>query len=179
MGLRDRLVAKAMTNLPDHRGALIEALGPGDELLGFTFSIPVAYETGSGSGFGTARLTGLLINKVTEQISKARHISGDGGSIARTLPRDASVSRPMVISRSGLSIWDFGPTRQTFPPSRLVAVARRDVSSITRTGQSRGGYVQIRVAFADGSFFDYRAAEHDLYADFWPAAESFGSAHVG
>ena len=172
MGLRDRLVAKAMTNLPDHRSALIEALGPSEELLGFTFGIPVAYETGSGSGFGTARLTGLVINKVTEQVSKARHISGDGASIARTLPRDAA-SRPLVISSGGLSIWDFGPTSQTFPPSRLIAVARQDVSSITRTGQSRGGYVEIRVVFSDESFFDYRAAEHALYADFWPAAESF------
>lgn len=173
MGLRDRLIAKAMTNLPDHRSALIEALGPGDELLGFTFSTPVAYETGSGTGFGTARLTGLLINKATEQVSKARHISGADGSIARTLPRDASTSRPLVISSSGLSIWDSGPTSQTFRPTRLVAVARRDVSSITRTGKSRGGYAGIRVAFSDQSFFDYRAADHALYADFWPAIESF------
>ncbi|MEY9889931.1 hypothetical protein ABIA35_000033 [Catenulispora sp. MAP12-49] len=172
MGLRDRLIAKAMTNLPDHRSALIEALGPNEKLLGFTFSTPVAFETGSGTGFGTARLTGLVINKVTEQVSKARHISGDSGSIARTLPRDAA-SRVLAISSWGLSIWDFGPTSQTFPPSRLVAVARQDVRSITRTGQSRGGYVEIRVVFSDESFFDYRAAEHALYADFWSAVESF------
>lgn len=173
MGLRDRLIARAMTNLPDHRSVLIEALGPGDELLGFTFSTPVAFESGSGSGFGTARLTGLIINKVTEQVSKARHISGEGGSIARTLPRDASMSRPLVISSSGLSIWDFGLTSQATRPSRLVAVARRDISSIARTGRSRGGYVEIRVVFSDESFFDYRAADHALYADFWPAIESF------
>lgn len=172
MGLRDRLIAKAMTNLPDHRSALIEALGSDEELLGFTFGTPVAFETGSGTGFGTARVTGLLINKVTEQVSKARHISGDSGSIARTLPRDAA-SRALVISDRGLSIWDFGPTSQTFPPSRQVAVARPDISSITSTGRSRGGYVEIRVIFSDESFFDYRAAEHALYADFWSAIKSF------
>ncbi|WP_370149884.1 hypothetical protein [Streptacidiphilus sp. EB129] len=171
--MRDRLVARAMANLPDHRGTLIEALGPGDELLGFIFGAPVAYETGFGSGFGTARLTGTIINKVTEQVSKARHIGGDTGTIARTLPREGSPTRPIVISKLGLSIWDLGIAGQTSPPSRQVSVARQNIRSISRTGKTRGGMVEIRVVFSDESYFDYRVMEHDLYADFWPATETF------
>jgi len=167
MGLRDRLAAKAAARTPDYRPLLSEALGAEDRLIGFTFGTPVSYETGRGAGLGTARLTGTLINKATEQISKARHIGGDEGSIARTLPRDASGSRAIVISANGFSVWDF----QT--PECLARVPRAQVASVERVGDGAQGWATIRVTFTDESFFDYKVMDHEMYADFWTAAVGF------
>ncbi|HEX7738070.1 MAG TPA: hypothetical protein VF426_00320 [Marmoricola sp.] len=167
MGFRDRLMAKAAARTPDYRPLLSEALGADDELIGFTFGTPVAHETGRGAGFGTARLTGTLINKAGEQISKARHMGGDEGSIAHTLPRDASGSRAIVVSRAGFSVWDF----QT--PECLARVPRSQVASLKRAGDAAQGWATARITFADGSFFDYKVMDHEMYADFWTAAAGF------
>jgi hypothetical protein len=160
MGLMDRYAAFVNGPEVDLAAEIGAALGQDDRLVVHTAVVPSAYRRGGGGGIS---LSGKLLNVVTSavenSVSGSRHIGGDEGSIARTLPREGG-PYVLALSTQALTLWDFGMALRTVPGDRLVTVPRAQVTSVEDTGTTaQGGVPVARITFADGSYFDYRLVE--------------------
>lgn len=175
MGLMDKLKAKLAAMGPDYAAALTEALGPDDVLVACGNVTPAAYERGGGvGGDAGARLLRAAVDTATNAVSGARHVGGEAGSIAQSLPRDGNFTIG-ALSASGLSLWSFGQLGNDPEPSLIVKISGDHIRSAATTGQrAQGGQQVVRFTFSDDSFFDYRMLPQQ--ADFfdgclrrWPA----------
>lgn len=157
MGLRDKITAKLASMGIDHHQVLTEHLGPEDPLVACAGMLPAAYKRGGGSGLlnGT-QIAMKAVDAATNAVSGKRHVSGEDGTIAASLPRDGSLMYGSLSAR-GLSLWDFGMNGQQLPPRFVLRIAGEQLRSVGDTGtKAQGGAVVVRFTFVDASFFDYR-----------------------
>jgi hypothetical protein len=175
MGLRDKFYAKMASLGIDHDAVLAEQLGPEDPLVTTGGMTPSAYERAGGQGGMNVggRLMAKAIDGATNAVSKSRHLGGDEGSIARSLPLSGDLMIGALSSR-GLSLWDFGVNGQQTPPSLLLRIPGDQVASVVDTGtKAQGGTFVVRFTFVDDSFIDYRVlptrrAFVDALTERWP-----------
>lgn len=170
MGLFDKYIQKVAGSGPDVPALMRRLLGANDEFLAWTTATPEGFVRDS----GVTSLSWALVNAVADKVLTAKsqneHISGEPGSVATTLPTDGEVLT-LVASHSGVSVWRFlgGATED---PTLYYRLNPEHVRSITDTGKrAQGGAWIIRVAFVDGSHFDYRIM-HD-YDQFLTACRYF------
>lgn len=171
MGLKDRMMRRFMAGAPDHGAVIQERLGEDDRVEGYGFALPVAYERGGG-GVGGGKALTRLANAATNVVSQNRHVGGEAGSIAQSLPREPQ-HVAVTISQRSISIWDFGMQFSDDDPAERFRIACDQLVSVERTGKKRqGGQIEFRLTFADGSFADW-ALHPSLASGFWEAAEAF------
>lgn len=171
MGLKDRMMKRFMAGAPDHGAVIQERLGEDDRVEGHGFALPVAYERGGG-GVGGGKALTRLANAATNAVSQDRHVGGEAGSIAQSLPRDPQ-HVAVAISQRTISIWDFGMQFSDDEPAERFRIDRAQLVSLERTGKKRqGGQIEFRLTFADGSFADW-ALHPSLENGFWEAAAAF------
>ena len=162
---------KSAVSGPDPAETLRRVLGD-DELLAF---VPVM---ASGSAVADKKrprdlgeLAGKAANRLKDQYIADKHIGGDDGSIARSLPNTTDIL-VLALAEKSISLWSFGPSGRKTEPDLVARIPRDQVASITDTGKRtvRG---HIRLSFTDASFFD----EQTLKApseEFWQAADAYG-----
>ncbi|HXH80966.1 hypothetical protein [Nocardioides sp.] len=172
MGLRDKWMAQMSARMPDYGSVLTEALGDDAPCQAHALVVPAAYErnSGSGSDIGSALLK-RAVDLASNSIAENKHIGGDDGSIARSLPRVGDMLA-LALSPTSLSFWSFGITGRELPPQRRIRLDRDVVRGLVGTGKrSQGGAGVARLSFVDGSFFDYRVVMAPA-PEFWVEAES-------
>lgn len=176
MGLKARMMRRFMANAPDHGAVIQERLGDDDRVEGYAFAIPVAYER-SGGGVGGGKAFTRLANAATNAVSQGKHVGGEAGSIATTLPLDPQHCA-LTISTQSLTIWDFGMQFLDEEPREAFRLDRAQLVSIERTGKTRqGDQVEARLTFVDGSFTDWALHTHEAFdRGFWAAADRLGAA---
>ncbi|MGJ9411084.1 hypothetical protein ACHAAC_00085 [Aeromicrobium sp. CF4.19] len=168
MGMFDKI--KASMTPPDHAAVLQASLGQ-ERYLGHAVAIPSATESTRRHSIRDATdVAQAAAHRLTDKIVEDRHIGGDEGSVALSLPRS---SDPMVIAISDTSLtwWKFGLGAKKTEPDLVASVPREDVVSVADTG-SRKVRGHVRLSFADGSFFDYQSVMAPS-EQFWQAAATF------
>lgn len=156
MGLFDKFINKMASMGVNQGQVLTEELGDGDTFIACGMVNPTAYEGSGGSvGGGGARLIAKAANAASNAISAKRHIGGEEGTIATTLPRDAGLFYG-AVSRNAFSVWDFGEDGQQVPPTLQYRIPSESIRSVAATGQKVQGRSPVyRFTFSDDSFFDY------------------------
>lgn len=173
MGLFDKLKDKVSGMMPDHAAVLQEQLGQ-ERHLAHVGVLPSATETDRSSR--PKDLTELAQGAAHELIDKTvqdRHIGGEEGSIARSLPRSADPVM-LALAEGSVTVWKFGLGAKAKAPDLVVRVPREQIASIADTG-SRKARGHLRLTFTDESFFDYQTLAAPT-EEFWAAAEGFGAA---
>lgn len=170
MGLFDKVKDKLAGLTPDYPVVLQERLG-GEQLLAFQAVLPSATESDrSGRAKDLTEVAQAAAHQLTDKLIKDKHIGGAEGSIAHSLPRSAD---PMMLAlaQGSVTLWKFtiGKT-----PDLVARVERAEVASIADTGK-RTARGHVRLAFTDGSFFDYQTLKAPT-PEFWAAAEGFSQA---
>jgi hypothetical protein len=157
MGLLDKYVQMVSGPAPDMPALMGGLLGSEDTFLSWTTATPEAVESDGSGGVSSDplnRLLNMAVKAAVSAHSASKHIGGEPGSIARTLPRDGE-QLTLVVSQAGLSAWRGNGYRGNVPEP-LYRIAAEHISTVTDTGQRRQGQAMIcRVDFVDGSFFDY------------------------
>lgn len=170
MGFFDKV--KGALTPPDHAAIIQERLGD-EPVLAHAPVIASAAESG-GSRASSHGLTGLAQNaahRLTDSVVENRHIAGEDGSVARSLPRTEA---PVVLALGGdsVTVWEFGLGAKKTAPELIARIPRAQVTSIAATGK-RKARGHVRLTFTDGSFFDYQTVSAPSDA-FWTAADGFG-----
>lgn len=154
MGLLDKYIAKIAGPGPDVPSLMKRLLDSDDQYLSWTTASPEGFTRESQS----VSLSWALINKVVDKAmtsaAQSKHIGGEPGSIATTLPTDGDVLT-LVVSRKGLSAWRFLAGAQA-DPSLYYRINRDNVRSVTDVTERQDNASVLRVTFTDESFFDYR-----------------------
>lgn len=173
MGLFDKLKNSLSGLRPDHDAVLQEKLGD-ERHLAHVGVLPSASETDrSAKAKDLTELAQNAAHKMTDKYVEDRHISGEEGSIARSISRSTDPVM-LTLAEHSLTVWQFGLGAKSTNPDLVLRVPREQVASVADTGK-RTARGHIRISFTDGSFFDYQTltAPSD---QFWDAAASFGSA---
>lgn len=169
MGLLDRIKNTLASMGPDNAAMVTQALEPGDVLRAHALATPAGFDTGAA---GPGQILTAVVNTATEVVSKKRHMGGEEGSIARSLPT-AGEGRILAITDRGVSVWDFGVMRNEPASAPEYRIAREHIASLVDTGSRvQGGGSIWRLTFSDGSFFGYRI--HPLGETFAEAAAALG-----
>lgn len=170
MGLFDKMKDTLAGLTPDYPAALQEGLGS-ELLLAHLAVLPSATETDrSDRAKNLTEVAQGAAHHFLDKAVKDRHIGGDEGSIARSLPRS---SDPMMLAlaQDSATLWKFTIGKA---PSLVARVERAEIASVTDTGK-RTARGHVRLAFRDGSFFDYQTLKSPE-PEFWAAAEGFSAA---
>lgn len=153
MGMLDKIKAKLASLGPDHGAMLRDALPADEVFLANATVVPAAFERGGGQ----ADIFKAGINAVSSAMSKNKHVSGEPGSMARSLPLSGE-TRIMAVTSRGLSVWDFGVMMNEPATTPEYRIAREHITSFVDTGQrAQGGSIIWHVTFVDGSTFGYRS----------------------
>jgi len=173
MGFRDSWASAFGMTPPDYAAEISAQLPAEEWFVSHAQVIPSAFKGGgSGSISITQRITSKLINLAADAVSKKRHLGGEEGTRAHSLPREGSL-KVLALTTAGLSLWDFGPYGADAPGELELRIPRAEVASIADTGErAQGGVPVARVTFADGSFFDYRLMNKPG-AEFWGAVAAW------
>ncbi len=174
MAFKDKLAAACgMAPAADYATEIGGQLTAGDTLIAHAQAIPSAFKGGGSAAISiTQRLTAMAVHTAANAVSKQRHMDGEPGTLAHTLPRDGSLS-VLAFTRSGLSLWNFGPFGADSPGQLILSIERERIAAVEDTGQrAQGGVPVARVAFTDGSFFDYRLMSKPGQ-DFWAALRTW------
>ena len=173
MGLKDSWTSAFGMTPPDYAAEIGEQLPGSERVVAHAQVIPSAFKGGgSGSISITQRITSKLINMAADAVSKNRHMGGEEGTRAHSLPRDSAL-KVLALTTTGLSLWSFGPYGADTPGRFELSVPRAEVASVTDTGErAQGGVPVARVTFADGSFFDYRLMNKPG-DEFWAAVAAW------
>jgi hypothetical protein len=174
MGLLDKLAAKMAARGPDHGALLTEALGVDDPYVAHGSVVAAAFKRGGGNSNDFAsKLLVKAVDVASTKISESRHIGGEPGTIARSLPQEGDMLFA-ALSAHGVSMWSFGMLGTDVPPRLVYRFAGDRIASVQETGQrAQGGAKMIRFTFSDDSFFDYRLMVDgtgllDACAERWP-----------
>lgn len=173
MGFKDKWAAAFGMAPADYATDIGGQLPDGDRLIAHSQVYPSAMKGGGSTGSSlTQRLQAKAINAVMDAASKQRHLGGEPGTIAHTLPREG-VMHVLAFTTAGLSLWDFGMVGSEGPGTFVQFIARDKVAGVEDTGQrAQGGVPVARVAFVDGSFFDYRLFSKPGQ-EFWDALRAW------
>jgi hypothetical protein len=180
VGLKDRMIAKAMANLPDYRAALTALLGHGDQVRAFAFSNHMA-QKGNDGVTDLTWMTGFklshVLNLATTVYNGKKHVGGAEGSDARSISRKAAY--PMLaIGERTFSVWNLGADGTDLPPVCYARFGLDRIKSITDIGPAKSIRHPMRVAFRDDSFIDFTVYDAgplttpDKFGDFFAAARS-------
>lgn len=175
MGFLDKI--KQSLTPPDHAAVIAERLN-GEAYLAHIAVMASASETDRKQKMARD-LTDIAqdaAHRLTDKVIEKRHIGGDDSSIVWSLPRR---QEPIVLAlgEGSITFWSFGMGGRKSAPDLIAKVPRHQVVSIADTGKRtvRG---HVRFSFTDGSFIDYQTLQTPS-AEFWEAAESYGSEAPG
>lgn len=174
MGLFDKVKNSLAGLRPDYDTVLREQLGD-EQHLAHVAVLPSATETDR-SGGRPKDLTELAqgaAHRLTDKVVKDRHIGGEEGSIAHSLPRSEDPLM-LALAQESVTLWKFGLGAKATAPDLIARIPREEISSIADTGK-RGARGHVRFTFTDESFFDYQTLTAPS-PEFWAAAEATGTA---
>lgn len=169
MGLFDKI--KGALSGPDLTPLLTEKVGA-DGFLAYTGVMASATEPDRPKK-AVKDLTDLAqkgAHKLIDSAVENRHIGGEEGSIARSLPRE-SEPLALVLAERSVSLWRFGMGAKRKNPDLVVRIPREQVTSIADTGK-RKARGHVRLTFVDGSFFDQQTLTAPSEG-FWRAADGY------
>jgi hypothetical protein len=172
MGLFKKLAEKASAGAPDYPGVIGKLLPPGECLVGWGHADQLAPVTDRNTRRHSA--IGMAMNIASQKVSEHRHLAGEMGSAAMSIPRDVNGQLTVAITDRRLTFWSFGPMMRDVPPVALASFPLGDVRWIAKTGARDQYGVVVRFSFADESFIDFSVMEHEMFASFFSAAADVG-----
>lgn len=173
MGLFDKIKDKVASMTPDYTAVLQEQLGA-ETHLAHVGVLPSATEAeGTKRARDLTELAQGAAHKLIDTSVRNRHIGGEEGSIAHSLPRGTDPVL-LTLAEGSVTVWSFGVSGRARTPDLVARVERPQIASIADTGK-RTARGHLRLTFTDGSFFDYQLLASPS-EEFWAAAEGFGPA---
>ncbi|MBM9464608.1 hypothetical protein JL108_14215 [Aeromicrobium sp. YIM 150415] len=171
MGLFDKV--KGALAGPDHSPVLREQLGD-DQYLAHVVVIASASEPDrpSKAPRDVVDLAQKGAHHLIDRFVENRHIGGEEGTVAGSLPRG---SEPLVLAlaEGSVTLWRFGLGAKKTSPDLVARIPREDITSIADTGK-RTARGHLRLSFTDGSFFDQQTVATPS-EEFWQAADAYGA----
>lgn len=131
MGLLDKIKAKMAAAALDTGALIREGLAGQEELQAHALGWPAGADTDKGH---SGQVMTAFVNTASEVVSKKRHIGGEKGTIARSLPTTGE-ARELALTDHGVSVWDFGMYRNTPATAPEYRIAREHIASLAGTGR--------------------------------------------